>query len=269
MKFFKLLTLTAIAICLTIILGIPLLKAEEAMKIKAAEYDDRPPVNETTIAEGKAIFDRSCVLCHGPMGQGDGPAAFFLKRDLGPRPRDFTRGVFKFRSTLTGELPLDEDLFRTVTNGVVGLMPPFAGFNPADRWKIIYYVKTFFDGFEGADPKVAPIKGYPIPASGQSVKKGYEMYQKFGCQECHGGGGKGNGTSAPELTDDRGDRLPPANLTMPNSFKNGHRPEDIYRTMYTGLNGTPMPSYASFVKGKEDDLWHIANYILSLSERRN
>jgi cytochrome c oxidase cbb3-type subunit 2 len=33
-------------------------------------------------------------------------------------------------------------------------------------------------------------------------------------------------------------------LTLPNRFKNGMRPQDIYRTLVTGFSGTPMPSYA-------------------------
>ena len=34
------------------------------------------------------------------------------------RPRDFRTGLFKFRSTPSGSLPTDDDLLRTVTQGV-------------------------------------------------------------------------------------------------------------------------------------------------------
>lgn len=237
----------------------------ERMPIPVAEYGERPPVNGSTIARGKETYELSCIMCHGTEGKGDGPAAFFISRTYGPRPRVFTDGVFKFRSTPTGELPTDEDLFRTVSNGVPGFMPSFGGMKTADRWMVIYYIKTFFPGFEGADPEPIEIVGSPIPTSAASVQKGYEIYRKYKCADCHGGGGQGDGPSAPDLKDDWGFPLPSADLTRPSSFKNGKMPEDIYRTLFTGLDGSGMPSYASLFEGKEEDLWHLVNYILSLS----
>jgi len=35
--------------------------------------------------DGKAVFQKNCVACHGPTGKGDGPAAKALK----PPPGDF------------------------------------------------------------------------------------------------------------------------------------------------------------------------------------
>ena len=55
---------------------------------------------------GQFIYERSCVSCHGPRGAGDGVAA----PQLDPRPRDFTRGMFKFRSTPSGTMPTLDDL---------------------------------------------------------------------------------------------------------------------------------------------------------------
>jgi cytochrome c oxidase cbb3-type subunit I/II len=233
-----------------------------------AQYSKRPPVNETTRAQGKAMYDRSCALCHGVKGEGDGPAAVYLARDFAPRPRVFADGVFKFRSTPSGELPTDEDLFRTVTAGVRGFMPPFTGLGVADRWKIIYFVKGFFPGFENANPQPVPIVGYPKPMTPASAQRGYQVYQKLQCFACHGGGGRGDGGSAPTLRDDWGFLIAPADLTRPASFKNGDRPEDIYRTLVTGMNGSPMPSYEAFFEGNERDLWDLVNYILSLSQER-
>ena len=33
---------------------------------------------------------------------------------------DFTKGLYKFRTTNSGELPTDEDLFRTISRGIPG-----------------------------------------------------------------------------------------------------------------------------------------------------
>ena len=65
-------------------------------------------------ALGQEVFVDHCAGCHGARGDGAGRAATFLS----PLPRDFTAGVFKFRSTPSGSLPTDGDLFRTITRGV-------------------------------------------------------------------------------------------------------------------------------------------------------
>ncbi|MDC4225893.1 MAG: c-type cytochrome [Candidatus Manganitrophus sp.] len=71
---------------------------------------------------GKRVYARRCVGCHGEKGDGNGPSARFFV----PKPRDFTRGIFKFRSTGGEEntLPLDADLYRTVTHGLWGTAMP-------------------------------------------------------------------------------------------------------------------------------------------------
>ncbi|MFQ5902590.1 MAG: c-type cytochrome, partial [Candidatus Binatia bacterium] len=38
----------------------------------------KPPETPEQVARGKAIYERSCILCHGADGEGDGPAAFFI-----------------------------------------------------------------------------------------------------------------------------------------------------------------------------------------------
>jgi mono/diheme cytochrome c family protein len=60
------------------------------------------------------LYESNCAVCHGIQGDGNGPAAgMFLTR-----PRDFLAGIFKFRSTPSGSLPTDEDLFWTITHGL-------------------------------------------------------------------------------------------------------------------------------------------------------
>jgi len=241
-------------------------KAEsKVMPIKVSPYKGRPPVDAGSVAEGKLIYDRSCVFCHGLNGDGKGPVAYFLSRDTAPHPRDFTEGIYKFRSTLSGELPLDEDLFRTVTFGVPGFMPSFVGLDTADRWKVIYYIKSLYPDFEGSEPEVLEVVGAPIPSTAGSVNNGYKVFQEFKCWECHGGGGQGDGKKSIDLKDDWDFLLPPRNLTMRSSFKNGSREEDLYRTIMVGLDGGAMPSYSDFFEGEENKVWDLINYILSLS----
>jgi len=236
------------------------------MPIKIAQYSKRPPVNKATVAEGRRLYENACIFCHGVKADGKGPVAYFLSRDTAPLPRDFTLGPYKFRSTESGEPPLDEDLFRTITRGIKGFMPAFASLDVADRWKLVYYIESLIpEDFKDVEPEPIKVVGKPVPMTAMSVQRGYLLYQKAKCWECHGGGGEGNGEKAPKLKDDWDMPLPPTNLTMPSSFKAGNQPEDLYRTILTGLDGGPMPSFQDQFEGHEQDIWDLINYIRSLS----
>ncbi len=237
------------------------------MNIKVSPYTKRPLEDKNTVAEGRLIYENACIFCHGVEGTGDGPVATYLSKDLAPQPRDFTSGIYKFRSTASGELPMDEDLYRTITRGVPGFMPGFVGLSPGDRWKLVYYIKSLSEDFKDAEPPEAITVGAgPIPSTGASISKGYKVYQEYKCWECHGGGGMGNGKKAPDLKDDWDYPLPPRNLTKLRSYKNGSDPVDIYRTIMAGFDGGAMPSYADFFEGEEENAWHLVNYIRSLSQ---
>jgi mono/diheme cytochrome c family protein len=66
------------------------------------------------------------------------------------------------------------------------------------------------------------------------------------------------------MKDDWGQPIHPSDLTYAWSFRNGHAPDDVYRTVFGGLTGTPMPAYASAV-GPGADRWAVVAYVLSLS----
>jgi cytochrome c oxidase cbb3-type subunit 2 len=69
---------------------------------------------EEDLTLGKNVYRANCEACHGEKGDGNGPQADRLKT----KPRDFTKGIYKFRSTPSGSLPLDQDMYRTVSGGV-------------------------------------------------------------------------------------------------------------------------------------------------------
>jgi len=71
---------------------------------------------EQKLKLGERVYRENCTACHGEKGDGKGPQADRLKT----KPRDFTGGIYKFRSTPSGSLPLDSDLARTITRGVRG-----------------------------------------------------------------------------------------------------------------------------------------------------
>jgi len=230
----------------------------------------KPEDNQATRAKGKQVYERACLLCHGVNGKGDGPAGWFLGRYEGPRPRNFIGGSYKFRSTPSGELPLDQDLFRTVTQGIPGNMPSYGGLSEEERWQVIAYIKSFNHSFKGAKPTALPLPNPPGPPSDAGIENGRKTYIKYGCQKCHGDNGYGDGKEALDgnLKDTYGLMVSPGDLTERASLKNGSSAQALYRSIMTGLDGTPMPSYADTIGGNDKDVWDLVYYILSLSQER-
>jgi len=212
------------------------------------------------LAAGKALYGDLCSQCHGEEGDGQGVMADLLH----PRPRDFRRGIYKIRRTPQGELPTDEDLFRIVANGMPGSsMPTWRGLlTDAQIWQLVDYIKSFSPDFVDYPPeKQFLLGGQPDPTP-ESLERGAQVYEKAECAKCHGEGGRGNGPSAAELEDEWEFRINPADLTQPWTLRGGASVEDLFRTLTTGVNGTPMPSFSD--AWSAEDLWHLANYVQSL-----
>jgi cytochrome c oxidase cbb3-type subunit 2 len=119
-------------------------------------------------------------------------------------------------------------------------------------------VQYFVDSPPG-QPLYIPAPPAPTPAL---IAHGKEVWVQAKCWECHGETGKGDGEEAAGLKDDSGFTMHPANLTS-GQFKSGPSVTDIYRTISTGLSGTPMPSFHDSFP--DADRWALAYYILSLS----
>ncbi|HEY7520867.1 MAG TPA: cbb3-type cytochrome c oxidase subunit II [Methylomirabilota bacterium] len=208
---------------------------------------------------GKEVFNAHCVGCHGERGDGAGPAATFLW----PLPRDFTAGVFKFRTTPSGTLPTDGDLVRTITRGVRWTaMPTWHEVTEKERLAVVTYVKTLSKRWKEDAPEPPLVIPPPPRATPQLLADGKRLYERAKCAECHGETGKGDGPSALTLKDDFDRPIRPADFTR-GELKAGATAADVYRTMTTGLDGTPMPSFADTMSDAER--WAISYYVLSLS----
>ena len=211
---------------------------------------------------GKQLYRRFCIGCHGPNGDGKGENAPYLADGI--QPRDFTLGLFKCRSTISGSLPLDSDLFDTVGRGLVTTgMPSWGPLTDQDRADLVAFIKTFSPRFDEEKPE----KPIPIPAESadtpESQKRGEELYQKtLKCFECHGKSGRGDGPSAPTLRDNKGNPIPPYDFTTGSRFKCGATNADLYRIFMTGLDGTPMPAWSDWVS--PDQGWDLVHYLRTL-----
>ncbi|MDP6654903.1 MAG: c-type cytochrome [SAR324 cluster bacterium] len=231
-------------------------------------------------AAGKTVYDENCAHCHGYEGDGQGYAFEYVF----PKPRDFTSGMFKIRTTETGEEPTQKDLFQIISRGMPGsTMPEWESvLNEQQLHAVAAYVEQFYktdedteeeeyteeEADEEADEEDEPVVPLVIPkapdSSPESIARGKELTLKVECDKCHGKEGRGDGPSAMELKDDW-NQIPmhPADWTAPWRFRGGNRAEDIFRTIRTGLNGTPMPTFAEDLT--VDETWDVVHYVRSLA----
>ncbi|MBI2486075.1 MAG: c-type cytochrome [Deltaproteobacteria bacterium] len=211
------------------------------------------------------LYYYACATCHAVNGDGKGPSAY----PLNPKPRDFTLGVYKCRSTPSGSLPTDEDIFKSIKRGFHGTkMPSWKPLlSEMHTWNLVEYIKTFSERFREEEPEEPIIIPEEVPVTTETIAEGKKLYEANKCWECHGHEGKGNGPKSGELKDDLGNRIKPSNITR-GVFKCGDSSADIYRTIVTGMDGTPMPSYADSIQD-EKDRWYLVSYIRSLKRKKN
>lgn len=232
---------------------------------------DTYAADNKTIEKGKKVFEKYCVICHGPKGDGKGLMGIvsrYQKRGSVQTiyPRDFTTGVFRFRTTGTGCLPTNDDLLRVVSGGIPrAYMPSHEDVSLDERKAVIEYIKTFSKRWkeEGAC-KPFVVKKPAFVASAESIEKGKKLYKDMKCWECHGEQGRGDGTKSDQLKDDWGDKMLPFDFTS-GATKMGFAPENVYTAYTAGLDGSGMPSYEDSMK--EDERWHLVSYTLVLMGR--
>ena len=205
---------------------------------------------------GETVYKHMCVFCHGADGNGGGKAMAYLY----PWPRDFRKGIFKHRTTPPGSLPLDKDIFRTIQKGISGTAMP--GWEDAlseeETWSVVEYIKGFSKRFKREAAKSAIDPG-PVPsATPESIASGEKLYKEMRCQGCHGTDLKGEGTQAEQLFDIWDHRVFVYDLSNPNTYKFGHQPTDIYMTLTTGIEGTPMKNYSHLT---DKERWDLTTFI--------
>jgi mono/diheme cytochrome c family protein len=210
---------------------------------------------------GKTLYMKYCAQCHGEKGDGEG----YATPHLFPKPRNFTSGKFKVRTTPNGALPTHQDIVNIIRRGMpYTSMPAWPTLTDQEVANLAYYLTTFSPDFSVKENVPQPIELPRAPnMTAESVELGKKMYVEAGCVRCHGTMGRGDGPSAPTLVDDFGHLIRAADLSQSWTFRGGSTREDIFRTMSTGLNGTPMPSFQEALSAEQR--WAITDFITSLS----
>jgi mono/diheme cytochrome c family protein len=210
---------------------------------------------------GKRLYLKYCAQCHGENGDGEGYATPHLL----PKPRDFTKGKFKVRTTPSGALPTHQDLVNIIRRGMpYTSMPAWPNLADQEVTDLAYFITSFSPDFSNKEnvPQPVPLPSAPR-SSDESIALGKKLYEESGCVRCHGNLGRGDGPSAPTLVDDLGHPILAADLSQSWTFRGGSTREDIFRTMTTGFNGTPMPSFLEALQPEQR--WAITDFIYSLS----
>lgn len=212
----------------------------------------------------KGEYRRFCVGCHGELGDGNGENAVWID----PKPRNFQLGVFKCRSTPTGTLPTDEDLFDSIARGFDrSNMPQWSNLTKQERADLVAWIKHYSPRWAGEKPGT-PIIIPPEPeVTPERIKAGRDVFARVQCWKCHGVTGEANGPSASTLTDDLGRPILPFNFAEGARPKCGDTDKDIYRIFMTGLDGTPMPSFADNIK--PDEAWDLVFYLRTLMSQHS
>lgn len=228
----------------------------------AAQTPTRAPAHRATMPsaeQGKPLYELHCLQCHGERGLGDGPAAVYLY----PKPRDFTRGLFKIRTTPSGSLPTDQDLYDTIGRGMPGsAMPGFSQLASQDRWALVSYLKTLVEAYQFRKPEPGIHVGPARPKTAATLASGKEMYRKMECFKCHGDTGLGDGPSAAELKDDWEIPIKVRDFTD-GTYKGGPTDRDLYLRFTTGMTGSPMPAYSDD-KMTAPQRWALVQFVQSL-----
>jgi mono/diheme cytochrome c family protein len=217
--------------------------------------------------KGRSVYEKQCVWCHGRTGRGDGEWA----EGVADPPRNFRAGVFKFRTTRYGCLPTDADLERTIRGGISGtMMPAFKDLPEPDLEAVVYYLKSLSPRWRDPKNQSAPEKLPVAPGwfhdrerKQAHIDKGRELFART-CSACHGDSAKGDGPGAKGLRDVWGHDIVPADLTKTH-HKSGDAPEDLFRTVALGLDGTPMIGYRETLR--DAAIWDLVAFVRSLEEK--
>lgn len=285
------------------------LPKEEIPKIEAAVREhagtaSRPKIvsegdpdfdRELHLKYGQEVYLKRCVQCHGVNGDGNGASAQFMY----PRPRDYTRGIYKFTSTPYGGKPRREDLLYTLRRGVTGTsMPAFNLLPKKDLEAVVDYIlvlsqrgeleyqigmevqsaevleedmvtdslETVTDRWKTAESTLTqPLTPEP-ELTAERVAKGRQAFLTRGCSKCHGEDGRGQ-TKDNIGNDSWGFPTRAADLTS-GMLHGGQEPIDIYRRIQNGINGSPMPGFQSALQNEPDTIWDLVAYVLHISNRR-
>ena len=244
---------------------------------KQPKYPAGDPRVNLLVDHGRELFSQACAGCHGLEGKGDGPVP--KRFDFVSLPADLTKPTesIKIRSTMMETVPLDSDLFRTLTRGLPSTaMWSYRALPEDDRWALVAYVKTLSPAYSNqSEPEKIPKK---LEDSDDLRMTGKNLFNMV-CLNCHGI--EGMGPLVPMSDHNSGKPFPgiPWARKGGTEMLGGAADEDFARTLITGFHRrSPMLSWKNYLYGSSDPspaqssegdrkLWGLVFYCRELMKR--
>jgi mono/diheme cytochrome c family protein len=135
------------------------------------------------------------------------------------------------------------------------------------RADLVAFLKTFSPRWKSETPGTPIAVPAETPLNLDSLKQGKALFTKLECFKCHGEEGRGDGPAAASLTDSNNQPIHPYDFQSGSRFKCGTTNTDLYKIFMTGLDGTPMPSFADVIKPNE--AWDLVHYLRTLQVTHN
>ena len=200
-------------------------------------------MNEATARQGRRVYVRFCVSCHGLDGKGKTDMAVDLPVPL----PDFTVGKWKYGGT-------DGEIFSLVRGGTPNGMESYKErFNEQRTWQLVNYIRTLAPKAE-LKLELEEVPENPVEYNIESIKRGRILYDNH-CALCHGEDGSGYTDYLEFLP------VPPADLTT-GVFRYGSRDGDLFQII---RDGTENGMEAFDGQLSENDMWYTVNYIRRFS----
>lgn len=277
-----------------------------------AEVEARIVAWYPTLAEASRIYRVHCASCHGARGAGDGPTAQThdpRPRDLTSGIFKFTSRLSRAKPTRADLLRVLLEglngtgmasfagLSRAELEGAIDWVRWLALRAAVEREMLATYelegelpdsaaheaYASAWESWLAADSRPVPVPSVVPQPTPERIARGRELFldvKKGNCAQCHGEGGRGDGpasyTLGPDgarvsIVDEWGHPIRPRDL-VEGKFRGGRTPVDVFRRIYAGINGTPMPGLGDVRDASgaplcsDDELWDLAFYALSLRE---
>ncbi len=211
-----------------------------------------------TLDEGKAIFTRECMVCHGDAGRGHGP----YREDLQPSPPDFGDGSY---GTLQDPSYTDADYFWRISEGLPwSAMPSWKlRYSEEDRWKVVHFIRSMFtqtekpptpppDGQNFLFPEIYKQAAMPDSAS---YARGQVVFVE-NCAHCHGLAGDGTGWDGAYLNPKPANFHDMAGEQMTQQAQAEHLAKVTF-----GIQGAAMPTWGEWLP--EEQRWDAIKYLMA------
>jgi mono/diheme cytochrome c family protein len=215
------------------------------------------PIEKTVenLDQGKTIFTRECMVCHGDAGRGNGPYRAYLQ----PGPPDFGDGSY-------GDYT-DADYFWRISEGVPWTAMPSwkVEYLEEERWKLVYYIRTIFTQTENRPPEPPEGNNFIYPdfykesmrfPENVSFEQGKIFFLQQ-CSHCHGLAGDGAGWDGEYLNPKPADFRDMAGMTdLPPEAEGEH----IAKVSY-GIKDSAMPVWSEWLPLEQR--WDAVRYLIS------